>query len=61
MAINGCDYHCLTSNEDEVVQTLGDFKIIESRTMIILDNGNEESLYKYIREFQLCHPLLLLI
>lgn len=52
MAINGCDYPCLTDTEDEVVQNLGDFKVIESRTMIILDNGNEESLDKYIREFQ---------
>lgn len=44
-------YTFLTINEVKVVQTLDEFKVIESLTMIILDQRDDGSLDKYISMF----------
>lgn len=37
------NYTRITANEDEVVHTMDEFKVMEARTMIILDQGDYES------------------
>lgn len=41
--INLYDYTCLITYVDEVVQTLDGFKVIESHTMINLDDKGDDS------------------
>lgn len=45
------DYHSLTANEVEVVQTLNDFKVMESHTIIIFDQRDNGSVEKSISKF----------
>lgn len=41
--INLYDYTCLITYEDEVLKTLDGFKVIESHTMINLDDKGDDS------------------
>lgn len=51
VTINGYNYTCLIDYEAGEVWKLYGFKVMESRTMIILNKGNKEPLEKYISEF----------
>lgn len=49
--INGYDYTCLIDYEAKMVWKLYGFKVMESRTVIILNKANKEPLEKYISKF----------
>lgn len=50
-AINRYTYTCLTTYESKMVLTLDGFNFMESRTISIIDQGDDESMGEYISKF----------